>query len=82
MSLDSSENNRVLQQAAQGDAQVLGTLLARNQNRLRLERLSRAEIAQVLGVSESAADKRYIRALERLKQVLGRALGGLEGLRP
>jgi RNA polymerase sigma-70 factor, ECF subfamily len=35
------------------------------------EQLSRAEIAQVLGVSEGAAGKRYIRALERLKQILG-----------
>lgn len=46
------------------------------------EQLSRFEIAQVLGVSEAAAGKRYIRALERLKQVLGRSPGGLEGLRP
>jgi RNA polymerase sigma-70 factor (ECF subfamily) len=46
------------------------------------EQLSRAEIAQVLNVSEAAAGKRYIRALERLKQVLGRLPGGLEGLRP
>ena len=46
------------------------------------EQLSRAEIAQVLGISEAAAGKRYIRALERLKQVLGRSPGGLEGLRP
>jgi RNA polymerase sigma-70 factor, ECF subfamily len=46
------------------------------------EQLSRAEIAQVLGVSEAAAGKRYLRALERLKQVLGRSPGGLEGLRP
>jgi len=46
------------------------------------ERLSRAEIAQLLEVSEAAAGKRYIRALERLKKVLGRSPGGLEGLRP
>ena len=32
------------------------------------EQLSRAEIAAVLGISEAAAGKRYIRALERLKQ--------------
>ena len=36
------------------------------------EQLSRAEIAQVLGVSDSAAGKRYLRALERLKRVLAR----------
>jgi RNA polymerase sigma-70 factor, ECF subfamily len=46
------------------------------------EQLSRAEIAQVLGVSENAAGKRYIRALERLKQILGNSPGGLGGLRP
>ena len=32
--------------------------------------LSRAEIAQAVGFSDSAAGKRYIRGLERLKQVL------------
>jgi RNA polymerase sigma-70 factor, ECF subfamily len=46
------------------------------------EQLSRAEIAQVLGVSEGAAGKRYIRALERLKQILGGLPGGLGGLWP
>ncbi len=46
------------------------------------EQLSRAEIAQVLGVSEGAAGKRYIRALERLKRILGHSPGGLGGLRP
>jgi RNA polymerase sigma-70 factor (ECF subfamily) len=46
------------------------------------EQLSRAEIAQVLEVSEAAAGKRYIRALERLKRALGRSPGGLGGLLP
>jgi RNA polymerase sigma-70 factor, ECF subfamily len=46
------------------------------------EQLSRAEIAHLLGVSEAAAGKRYLRALERLKQVLAQSPGGLEGLRP
>ena len=46
------------------------------------EQLSRAEIAQVLGVSEGAAGKRYIRALERLKRILGGSPGGLGALRP
>jgi RNA polymerase sigma-70 factor (ECF subfamily) len=41
------------------------------------EQLSRAEIAGVLGVSEAAAGKRYLRALEKLKQILGPA-GGSE----
>ena len=39
------------------------------------EQLSRSEIATVLGVSEAAAGKRYLRALEKLKQILGRAGG-------
>jgi RNA polymerase sigma-70 factor (ECF subfamily) len=46
------------------------------------ERLSRAEIAQMFGISEAAAGKRYIRALERLKQILGNGPGGLGALRP
>ncbi len=44
------------------------------------EQLSRAETAQVLGTSEEAAAKRYIRALKRLKAVLAARPGGLEGL--
>jgi RNA polymerase sigma-70 factor (ECF subfamily) len=43
------------------------------------EQLSRAEIAHLLEISEAAAGKRYIRALERLKRVLGRSPGGLGG---
>jgi RNA polymerase sigma-70 factor (ECF subfamily) len=39
------------------------------------EQLSRAEIATVLGITEAAAGKRYLRALERLKQVLNPADG-------
>jgi RNA polymerase sigma-70 factor, ECF subfamily len=46
------------------------------------EQLSRAEIAQVFGISEAAAGKRYIRALERLKQVLADCPGGLGGIKP
>lgn len=34
------------------------------------EQLSNAECARVLGLSESAATKRYIRALKRLKEIL------------
>ncbi len=34
------------------------------------EQLSRAETAQVLGIEESAAGKRYLRALQRLKKTL------------
>ena len=34
------------------------------------EQLGNAETAQVLGLSETAASNRYIRALKRLKQIL------------
>jgi RNA polymerase sigma-70 factor (ECF subfamily) len=44
------------------------------------EQLSRNETAQVLGIEESAASKRYIRALKRLKEALADLPGGLEGL--
>ena len=46
------------------------------------EQLSRAEIAQVLEISEGAAGKRYIRALERLKRILGCSPGGPGELMP
>jgi RNA polymerase sigma-70 factor (ECF subfamily) len=35
------------------------------------EELSRAEAAQALGIEEAAAAKRYVRALKRLKDLLG-----------
>jgi RNA polymerase sigma-70 factor (ECF subfamily) len=44
------------------------------------EQLSRAETAQVLGISEEAGAKRYIRALKRLKAVLAAMPGGLDGI--
>jgi RNA polymerase sigma-70 factor (ECF subfamily) len=44
------------------------------------EELSRAETAQVLGIEEAAAAKRYVRALKRLKELLAHLPGGLEGL--
>jgi RNA polymerase sigma-70 factor, ECF subfamily len=44
------------------------------------ELLSRAETAQVLGITEEAGAKRYIRALKRLKAILAAIPGGLEGL--
>jgi RNA polymerase sigma-70 factor (ECF subfamily) len=44
------------------------------------EHLTRAESAQVLGIGEGAAAKRYIRALKRLKEILAGMPGGLEGL--
>jgi RNA polymerase sigma-70 factor (ECF subfamily) len=44
------------------------------------EELTRAEAAKVLGIEESAAAKRYVRALKRLKDILAALPGGLEGL--
>src|SRR5262245_4026227 len=46
------------------------------------EQLSRAEIAQVLGISEAAASKRYLRALKRLKDILNSLPGGMGDLMP
>jgi len=44
------------------------------------EELTRGEAAQALGIEESAAAKRYVRALKRLKDALADLPGGLEGL--
>ena len=44
------------------------------------EELSRAETAQVLGISPEAAAKRYFRALKRLNEVLAPMPGGYEGI--
>jgi RNA polymerase sigma-70 factor (ECF subfamily) len=44
------------------------------------EQLNRRETAQVLGIEDAAAAKRYIRALKRLKDTLADMPGGLEGL--
>jgi RNA polymerase sigma-70 factor, ECF subfamily len=46
------------------------------------EQLTSAEAAQVLQIQERAAAKRYLRALERLREVLSEMPGGLTGLRP
>ena len=46
------------------------------------EQLSNGEAAQVLGIQERAAAKRYVRALERMRDVLSDMPGGLTGLRP
>jgi RNA polymerase sigma-70 factor, ECF subfamily len=45
------------------------------------EHLSRVESAQVLKLSEAAAAKRYLRALERLREMLALLPGGLEDFR-
>ncbi len=42
------------------------------------EELTAAEAAQVLGIQESAAAKRYFRALKRLKEILAAMPGGQE----
>jgi RNA polymerase sigma-70 factor (ECF subfamily) len=44
------------------------------------EQLTRAETAEVLGITEEAGAKRYIRALKKLKTILAAMPGGLEGL--
>jgi len=44
------------------------------------EQLTRAETAQVLGITEPAAAKRYVRALKRLKEILAKMPGGMEEL--
>jgi RNA polymerase sigma-70 factor, ECF subfamily len=46
------------------------------------EQLSNAEAASVLGIQESAASKRYIRALKRIKEILAHMPGGLKELQP
>lgn len=46
------------------------------------EQLTSAEAAQVLGIQERAAAKRYTRALERLREMLAALPGGLSELRP
>jgi RNA polymerase sigma-70 factor (ECF subfamily) len=44
------------------------------------EQLSNGEAAQALGLSKSTASKRYVRALQRLKDILAAARGGLSEL--
>ena len=46
------------------------------------EQLTNAEAARVLGIQERAAATRYLRALERLKEMLAEMPGGLTVLRP
>jgi RNA polymerase sigma-70 factor (ECF subfamily) len=46
------------------------------------EQLTSAEAAQVLGIQERAAAKRYLRAVGRLKEILTLMPGGLTELRP
>jgi RNA polymerase sigma-70 factor, ECF subfamily len=46
------------------------------------EELSASETAAALGIERSAAGKRYLRALRRLKDLIGSSPDGGEGLRP
>lgn len=46
------------------------------------EQLTSAEAAQVLGIEERAAAKRYLRALARLKNILAASPGGMAAMRP
>jgi RNA polymerase sigma-70 factor (ECF subfamily) len=45
------------------------------------EQLTNAEAAQVVGIQERAAAKRYLRALERLRSILAELPGGLTEVR-
>ena len=45
------------------------------------EDLNNSEVARELGLQESAASKRYIRALGRLREMLAALPGGIEGFR-
>ena len=45
------------------------------------ELLTNAEAARVIGIEERAAAKRYLRALERLKQIVSQMPGGLTEVR-
>ena len=63
--------------------QALNTLEPMDREVLSLrhfEEMSLAETALSLGIEQSAAAKRYIRALKRLKAVLTTMLGGLESV--
>jgi RNA polymerase sigma-70 factor (ECF subfamily) len=44
------------------------------------EQLTRAETAEVLGITQEAGAKRYFRALKRLKDILATMPGGWEGI--
>jgi RNA polymerase sigma-70 factor (ECF subfamily) len=46
------------------------------------EELTNGEAAQALGLQESAASKRYIRALRKIKDILRTMPGGSEGFEP
>src|SRR5687767_2354366 len=64
-------------------SEALGQMDATDREVLALrhfEQLTSSEAAQVLGIQERAAAKRYLRALERLREVLSDMPGGLTEL--
>ena len=81
-----SESVHLLERLRAGDRRALGELFQQHRDRLRRmvelrtdARLSRAETAEVLGITEEAGAKRYIRALKKLKSILAAMPGGREG---
>jgi hypothetical protein len=84
----SAEMARVIKQAGAGDKEALSVLFGRHVDAMdrevlslrHFEELSLAETALSLGIEESAAAKRYIRALKRLKVILANMPGGLSGV--
>jgi RNA polymerase sigma-70 factor (ECF subfamily) len=65
--------------------ELLGRLAPQDREVLSLrhfEQLSAAQTASVLGLTEAAAAKRYLRALERLRCLLADSPGGLDIWRP
>jgi RNA polymerase sigma-70 factor (ECF subfamily) len=73
-----AERQRRLQEALNGmDPLDRDVLVLRH-----FEELSNSEVARELQLQESAASKRYIRALHRLKEILASLPGGLEEFRP
>jgi len=71
-----AERKRLLQEALSGMNPLDREILALRH----FEQLSNAEAAQVLEVKESAASKRYVRAVKKLKEIIEALPGGLGGM--
>jgi RNA polymerase sigma-70 factor (ECF subfamily) len=75
----SSPSERLLREELRGRVQAaLGQLSPRDREVLvlrHLEQLSTKEIAAVLGITPGAVKTRHLRALERLRSLLGDDLG-------